>query len=154
MRHLLFIAIIIGAGSVAVAPAKAALLRLPSLNGFNGERRLRKSVIGGASTDVMATLHPTPTIRRHTATIRLLLHTPIRRLCMAINHTHQRMPILHPSTIRHLRPPRVEAIHPQKVATATIRPQLKTTHRLTERPAIIRRMALRANSQCSKGRLR
>ena len=36
MRHLLFIAIIIGAGSVAVAPAKAALLRLPSLNGFNG----------------------------------------------------------------------------------------------------------------------
>ena len=144
MRHLLFIAIIIGAGSVAVAPAKAALLRLPSLNGFNGERRLRKSVIGGASTDVMATLHPTPTIRRHTATIRLLLHMPIRRLCMAINH----------STIRHLRPPRVEAIHPPKVATATIRPQLKTTHRLTERPAIIRRMALSANSQCSKGRLR
>ena len=41
------------------------------------ERRLRKSVIGGASTDVMATLHPTPTIRRHTATIRLLLHTPV-----------------------------------------------------------------------------
>jgi hypothetical protein len=38
MRHLLFIAIIIGAGSVALAPAKAALLRLPSLNGpsFNG----------------------------------------------------------------------------------------------------------------------
>ena len=33
MRHLLFIAIIIGAGSVALAPAKAALLCLPSLNG-------------------------------------------------------------------------------------------------------------------------
>jgi hypothetical protein len=38
MRHLLFIAIIIGAGSVALAPAKAALLRLPSLNGTPVEK--------------------------------------------------------------------------------------------------------------------
>src|ERR1700732_5241035 len=35
MRHLLFSAVIVGVGSVALAPAKAASLGLPSLDGPN-----------------------------------------------------------------------------------------------------------------------
>src|SRR5271169_4809719 len=127
--------------------------------------QLRKSAIGNASTGVMATLHPMPTIRRGTATIRLPPHTLIRHLSMATNRRRLCILTLRPTTaIKHLRPPVVETIHPPKaMATirppvaetthppkATIRPQMETSHHGTTTPAIIPRMALGAGGNVER----
>ena len=128
MRRLLFSAVVVGAGCIAHLSAMATPLTLPGLNSLTSlQRRLRKSAIGNACTGVMATLYPTPTIRRRTATIRHLPRTLIRRLSMATNRPRLRM--LHQCmVIRRLRLPAMETIPPQKATAATIRPQMETIH--------------------------
>ena len=91
MRHLLFSAVIVGAGWVALTPAMATSLSLPGLNGPKVTvASVEKSAIGSASTGAMAILHPMSIIRRPTATIRLPPCTPIRHPFMATNRRRPR----------------------------------------------------------------
>ena len=148
MRHLLFSAVIVGAGWVALAPAMANSLSLPGLSGPKVTTApIEKVGYWKRQYRRYGYPHPMSTIRRPTATIRLPPRTPIRHLFMATNRPRPRMPILHPCmAIRPLRRPPAETTRPQKATTATIRPQRETIHRPAVRRAIIRLMALSALS--------
>ena len=146
MRRLLFGAVIVGFGWLALAPAMATSVVLPDFNGHTiMGAQLKKPAIGSASTGVMATLPPMPIIRRRTATIRLPPHTPIPHLFMATNRARLRTPTLHPyMAMRHLLLRPTEPIHPRKATTATTRPQREPIHREMTSTASIQKMDLRA----------
>ena len=141
MRHLLlFSAIIVGASWVALTPAMATSLAEPGLSGTKVTVTSVEKVGYWRRQYRMAILHPMPTIRRRTATIRLPSSTPTRQPFMATKWRRLPTPILRLRKARRRLHPL--PVHRQKRNTATIRPLTETIQRRMASTAIIRRMDL------------